>query len=610
VTQGEARAYRRYARAYESLWSGYLDPVGIRLSRQEKSWAAETFVLPLADASLYRNLSRITGAEPIVGGAGPVAPTTVMLVSLRLDPGFVRRMDDDPLALEKRLGANLRDVLLEGFGDRLTLGLLDDRLLFDFDLVEFLGGAIRWNVTRDMALAPLLAAANLPAYATVSVKDRERVRAFLDALRDGAVRDEARDAGSFALRVGAYDLIGPPGSTVETLTVSIGAFRIRLFFELRDDVLVVATRPEVVREVLDRGRPDPDPAPYALKLAVYPERWEKLKPDLMIGYEEAARQGCRRALLAREPFHSLGEAVMRRTLGWVPRCPDGGRDPRPRRARVLDPRPADAAASGGRAAGDEPGATAGGFAQEPVGDDGVRGGRVAGADGLPAVAGSARQRGDVVGVEGGIGRHDGQPLGEGLRDEEPVEGIGVVRGKARHAERVVLLHGERADPVPHQSARHEALGRLGKGQAPEPPLDGDLPGARRGEVQLVRLVQKSVPGGRGQPVRLGDGPQPDVGVEEKPQPSISRRISSGSGASKSSAIDTRLSSRPRDRRARGGGVHGTSRATGVPARAITISSPSSMRFTSRDRFVFASCMFTWATVSSPPDLASLSASSS
>jgi hypothetical protein len=324
VTQGEARAYRRYARAYESLWSGYLDPVGIRLSRQEKSWAAETFVLPLADASLYRNLSRITGAEPIVGGAGPVAPTTVMLVSLRLDPGFVRRMDDDPLALEKRLGANLRDVLLEGFGDRLTLGLLDDRLLFDFDLVEFLGGAIRWNVTRDMALAPLLAAANLPAYATVSVKDRERVRAFLDALRDGAVRDEARDAGSFALRVGAYDLIGPPGSTVETLTVSIGAFRIRLFFELRDDVLVVATRPEVVREVLDRGRPDPDPAPYALKLAVYPERWEKLKPDLMIGYEEAARQGCRRALLAREPFHSLGEAVMRRTLGWVPRCPDGG----------------------------------------------------------------------------------------------------------------------------------------------------------------------------------------------------------------------------------------------------------------------------------------------
>src|SRR5438105_1560180 len=117
-------------------------------------------------------------------------------------------------------------------------------------------------------------------------------------------------------------------------------------------------------------------------------------------------------------------------------------------------------------------------------------------------------------------------------------------------------------------------------------LDRDFPGARGREDQLMLLGCDEAPGHSGEAVRRHDHPEPHVRVEEQPHPWNSLRTFFGSGASKSSAMNTRPRSKPSSRvdEAR----TGTSRATGTPALAITTSSPSATRSSRRDKCVLAS----------------------
>ena len=91
---------------------------------------------------------------------------------------------------------------------------------------------------------------------------------------------------------------------------------------------------------------------------------------------------------------------------------------------------------------------------------------------------------------------------------------------------------------------------------------------------------------------VGSPPKQGVRVQEKPQgdsPENPDAISSGSGSSKSAWIRT-FPFRPPGRR--GLGFSGTSLATGLPARARMISSPSATHSSRRERCVFASWILT------------------
>jgi hypothetical protein len=197
-------------------------------------------------------------------------------------------------------------------------------MLFDFDLSGFVGNALRWNVGRDMWLAPVLAAANLPTYVTLSVRDHGKAEAFLDALMRGAVREAARpEGGRFSLKVGTYDLRRPEGRMIRTLTLTIDAFRVRLYMALAEKDLVIATRPEVVEEVLrgDRGAAG---EPFNMKLVVRPGRWDRLRADMLTGYEEAARRACLQRLVEEESLLAAGRERVLAVLGSTGGCPDEG----------------------------------------------------------------------------------------------------------------------------------------------------------------------------------------------------------------------------------------------------------------------------------------------
>jgi len=341
VSEEEASAYRRFARAYTNFWRRYFDPAAISVSRSERSFIAELLVLPLAQSSIYRNLAAFAGGAPLESGAGPVAPSAVVLLAGKVDRAFARDLEDWfdgagllPPDTEPR-------GLLDGFGGTATLGLLDDRLLFGFDITGFMGEAVRWNRQQDVLLAALIGGANLPAYAAIPVRDRGRAESFLDTLRQGALLRGARPGGGrFTLKFDAFDLDragaeaaegaesaeGAAGSAgaIRTLTLELFSFKFRLFYALSDGHLVVSTRPDVLQFVMESAEPDPGEIPFNVKLALYPGHWDAIAPDMLISYEEQARSSCRLSLMEMQPFAGLGLDSAARALGFAFRCPDGG----------------------------------------------------------------------------------------------------------------------------------------------------------------------------------------------------------------------------------------------------------------------------------------------
>src|SRR6266571_4795580 len=122
------------------------------------------------------------------------------------------------------------------------------------------------------------------------------------------------------------------------------------------------------------------------------------------------------------------------------------------------------------------------------------------------------------------------------------------------------------DARPGHQMRHHVLGSVGQTHLPQRVLDRDLPG---------------------EPFRRSEHPQPHLRVEEDSHSSNALRMSSGSGASKSSATKTRPFSVPSGRSFTTGAA-GTKRATGTPALAMITSSPAATRSRSLERWVLAS----------------------
>src|SRR5205823_4273853 len=190
-----------------------------------------------------------------------------------------------------------------------------------------------------------------------------------------------------------------------------------------------------------------------------------------------------------------------------------------------------------------------------------------------------------------IVRHEHEVLDQRLSHQHSVERITVVgwepSGRPRVAE--IDRQGQEA------ASGNRRLDRLGGAQTADRFLDGDLPGGRRAHVHDVRGIgdraSRTAPP---EPGVILAPPEEDVRVEEQvhsPRPPKASRSSFGSGASKFFATRSLPFQTP-GLRGRLPGASGTSFATGLPALAITTSSPDAARSTSWERRVFASYRLT------------------
>jgi len=201
-----------------------------------------------------------------------------------------------------------------------------------------------------------------------------------------------------------------------------------------------------------------------------------------------------------------------------------------------------------------------------------------------------KRRGGVRG-ERGVVRGDREAFLERLRDEKPVERIAVVGGQRRQTKRVRDRDRQLVESRPAGGAGDR--GQIGFDLA-ERRLDGDLPGARRAELDGVTGIPKGCRDSAGKTSRLRQRPEQRVRVEQQPQraPSKRARISFGSGASKSAATWTLPRRAPSLRGARRCST-GVSLATGFPWRVITTSSPRAALSSRRERWVLAAYTLTF-----------------
>jgi hypothetical protein len=111
ITPAEAQEYARFRDEYAKLWRTYFDPIGLRLSLDDKRVRVETHILPLAGSDVYRNLRDTAGRGKI-----RFEPRTASLVDFQLSVG--------------------------GGGDGLALGFQVDGDALLREMVELL---IRWE---------------------------------------------------------------------------------------------------------------------------------------------------------------------------------------------------------------------------------------------------------------------------------------------------------------------------------------------------------------------------------------------------------------------------------------------------------------------------------
>src|SRR2546422_5073837 len=192
---------------------------------------------------------------------------------------------------------------------------------------------------------------------------------------------------------------------------------------------------------------------------------------------------------------------------------------------------------------------------------------------------SRRDYRHVVAPEHGIGSEDGQIFYLRLSDEQTIKWIAMVRWQGCHVQCVAMVDGQGQRPKRLESAWNVTRRRFGQTQFSQRILDGNLPRARGGQIEFMVSSLDERAGVDGKALRRCRHPQPALGVQENSHRSKSAKISAGSGASKSSAINTRSRSVPSVRRPCT--ATGISRAIGLPALAMTTSSPPATRARSR-----------------------------
>src|SRR5271155_706794 len=146
-------------------------------------------------------------------------------------------------------------------------------------------------------------------------------------------------------------------------------------------------------------------------------------------------------------------------------------------------------------------------------------------------------------------------------------------------------------------ARDCAGKRRGAGPLREREFDRDLPNADCGDEDVVRLVGNQLSGRLAQPLCVGQRPNRNLRVQQYPHSSPRKRRAIASLPASNSACEDDgycPSSSPNLLPACVGAPIGTSRAAGLPFRAMMISlvAPLSTSSTSRERWVLASSILT------------------
>lgn len=328
VTPAEASQYKDFVANYNRYWTQFFDPIGIRV-KLGQNIRIQTCILPLIENSWYDGLAAFSGRTPGLVTDSALLPRTVL--SLR------GHMAQD--WLEKSVLGNKRvyrnNLKLDWLGNEVAINLCDGQILFSAD--GSAAGLLGREVGRSSSLEPLVigylaSAINLPTYLTVKVTDPKKAeRSIPELFRAIGPKNSGRDE----LSLETYTLENHRGKPVYVANFTLFVIKLRLYAAVVDDRLVIASRRDIVTDLLDASAKGAAKKVVKhegnMELSVYRSAFKQLEEASSIGYQEDIRHACQKnlplaAILMRNlgvpstGFGSTAEALR----GYQPYCPSGG----------------------------------------------------------------------------------------------------------------------------------------------------------------------------------------------------------------------------------------------------------------------------------------------
>jgi len=327
VTRQEEAQYKSFVENYNRYWTQFFDPIGIRI-KMGQNIRIQTCILPLIQNSWYDGLAAFSGRTPGELSESSVLPRTIMSIRGHMAPDWLAKT-----GLAERLAG--RGQKLDWLGNELALNMADGQVLFSAGgrAMGLLGGEMGRSSLEPLVIGYLGSALNLPTYLTVKVTDPGQAEKAIPGLFRSLTHDHGnRDE----LSLETYSIEQHQGKPLYVAVFNLWVLKLRLYSAVVDDRLVIASRKDIITDLLDASARGAGKTVASnkgnMELSVYRSAFKQLEETVNLGWQEELRHACQQnlplaAILLKSlglPPESMGQTVAG-LRGYTPYCPSGGR---------------------------------------------------------------------------------------------------------------------------------------------------------------------------------------------------------------------------------------------------------------------------------------------
>jgi len=303
ISDQEASEYDRYKKRYQKFWQPMFDPVAVRIS-VGRQLRLEGCVLPFANGSMYRDIRQAVEKAPRAIGTSKIAPTAVtslFTVSgrrniaqiVQMIPGVAEVLQADPTLTD-----------LEWLGDRFALHFCDGETILQVDPTQL--GSLDLPMVGDLSfefqatLSAAVMATNVPVYVTIDVENQQHASRLLEQLSQQVFLKQNQLAPGVDVRLDAYRLPDYKDHAIYVFSGSLYVMKVRLHVALVGDQLVAATKPEILREVIDASQAVENEQGHEAHVLLRLNRKavDRLYDDMQLYWAEKSRTACHRNIIS------------------------------------------------------------------------------------------------------------------------------------------------------------------------------------------------------------------------------------------------------------------------------------------------------------------------
>ena len=327
VTPQEAAQYKAFVENYNRYWTQFFDPIGIRV-RMGKDIRVQTCILPLIENSWYDGMVAFSGRSPGELSESSVLPRTIMSLRGHMSTEWLQQTE-----LVRHL-ARRNNLKLDWLGDEVALNLCDGQVLFSASgqAMGLMGQQMGRSSLEPLIIGYLGSALNLPTYLTVKVNDAAKAEHAIPDLFRMLGPSNGRDDG---FSVETYSIDDHRGKPLYVANFNLWVLKLRLYSAVVDDRLVIASRKDVVTDLLDASAKGAGAKVVKnegnLEMSVYRSAFKQLEETVNLGWQEDLRHACQQNLpLAAILLKTMGlppaslESTVAGLRGYQPYCPSGG----------------------------------------------------------------------------------------------------------------------------------------------------------------------------------------------------------------------------------------------------------------------------------------------